>query len=205
MTLSSSMADYWYSRTPLIRPPSESHWCGRIRGMVAREGFVYERKPLSVTRNVVVWEGWSLVRVVVRKGFYCMCQCGGQWSGRMISAALLSQLTVLSHKVERSSSVVECRTRNQVSPGSNPPLLPFRRLGIFCSLHRCPCSLSCINEYLAIDSGGNVSDLVLARNCCLARMLPGEAENGVGMNRSVREGTKCEALWAVQRTGYCAI
>ena len=29
-----------------------------------------------------------------------------------------------------------------------------------------------------------MSDLVLARNCCLARMLPGEAENGVGMNRS---------------------
>ena len=43
-----------YSRTPLIRPPSESHWCGRIRGMVAREGFIYEQKPLSVTRNVVV-------------------------------------------------------------------------------------------------------------------------------------------------------
>ena len=33
-----------------------------------------------------------------------------------------------------------------------------------------------------------MSDLVLARNCCLARMLPGEAENGVGMNRSVRDG-----------------
>ena len=46
-----------YSRTPLIRPPSESHWCGRIRGMVAREGLVYEQKALSVTRNVVVWEG----------------------------------------------------------------------------------------------------------------------------------------------------
>ena len=30
-----------------------------------------------------------------------------------------------------SSSAAECRTRNQVSPGSNPPLLPFRRLGIF--------------------------------------------------------------------------
>ena len=27
-----------------------------------------------------------------------------------------------------------------------------------------------------MDSGGNVSDVVLARNCCLARMLPGEAE-----------------------------
>ena len=33
--------------------------------------------------------------------------------------------------VEHGSSVVECRTRNQVIPGSNPPLLPFRRLGIF--------------------------------------------------------------------------
>ena len=35
------------------------------------------------------------------------------------------------HGVERGSSVVECRTCNQVSPGSNPSLLPFRRLGIF--------------------------------------------------------------------------
>ena len=33
--------------------------------------------------------------------------------------------------VERGRSAVECRTRNQLSPGSNPPLLPFRRLGIF--------------------------------------------------------------------------
>ena len=33
--------------------------------------------------------------------------------------------------VQRGSSVVECWTRNQVSPGSNPTLLPFRKLGIF--------------------------------------------------------------------------
>ena len=33
--------------------------------------------------------------------------------------------------VERGSSVVECRNRNQDSPGSNPRLVPFRRLGIF--------------------------------------------------------------------------
>ena len=33
--------------------------------------------------------------------------------------------------VVRGSSAVECRTRNQVSAGSNPPLLPFRRLDIF--------------------------------------------------------------------------
>ena len=39
-----------------------------------------------------------------------------------------------------------------------------------------------------------MSDLVVARNCCMAGMLPGEAENGVGMNRSVSEGKKCKAL-----------
>ena len=50
------------------------------------------------------------------------------------------------------------------------------KIGHFRSLHWRPCWLSCINEYLAIDSDGNVSDLVLERNCCLARMLPGEAE-----------------------------
>ena len=33
--------------------------------------------------------------------------------------------------VERGSSAVKSRTRNQVSPGSNPALLPCRRLGIF--------------------------------------------------------------------------
>ena len=66
-------------------------------------------------------------------------------------------------------------TRNQVSPGSNPSLLPFRRLGIFV-ISIDACALNCINEYLAIESGGNVSDLALARNCCLTRMLPGEAE-----------------------------
>ena len=31
----------------------------------------------------------------------------------------------------QGSSAVECTTSNQVSPGSNPPLLPFRNLGIF--------------------------------------------------------------------------
>ena len=33
--------------------------------------------------------------------------------------------------VERGSSAVECRTRNQVSPSSNTPLLMFRILVIF--------------------------------------------------------------------------
>ena len=41
---------------------------------------------------------------------------------------------------------------------------------------RCPSLLNCINEYLTIDGGGNVSDLVFMHNCCMARMLPGEVE-----------------------------
>ena len=75
---------------------------------------------------------------------------------------------VCFYYVECGSSAVECRTRNQVSPGSNPHLLPFRRLGIFVLFIGAP-----------VDSavyGGHVSDLVVARNCCMARMLPGEAE-----------------------------
>ena len=44
---------------------------------------------------------------------------------------LETALVGLSLYVESGSSVVECRTRNKVSPGSNPPLLPFGRLGIF--------------------------------------------------------------------------
>ena len=40
-------------------------------------------------------------------------------------------VSLLLSLVEHGSSVVECRTRNQVSPGSDPPLLTFRRLCIF--------------------------------------------------------------------------
>ena len=68
------------------------------------------------------------------------------------------------------SSAVKRRTRNRESPGSNPLCYRFEVWAFSFS------PLSCINEYLAIDAGGNVSDFVLACNCCLARMLPGEAE-----------------------------
>ena len=61
-------------------------------------------------------------------------------------------------------------------PGFESPFATISKIGHFRSLHWRPSSLSCINEYLAIDSGGNVSDLVFARNCSIARMLPGEAE-----------------------------
>ena len=59
-------------------------------------------------------------------------------------------------------------------PGFESPLLPFRSLGIFVRFTT-PQSTQLYDEYLAIDSGGNVSESSL-RNCCMARMLPREAE-----------------------------
>ena len=104
-----------YSRTPLIRPPSESHWCGRIRGMVAREGFVYEQKPLSVTQNVVVWEGWSLVRVVVRQGFYCSTWISGHCE------SLTSPLTV---SLSQYQAYEQCWSFHNACLSSNTVLFP---------------------------------------------------------------------------------
>ena len=56
----------------------------------------------------------------------------------LLSSFLTWSLNVWPHahlhifiSVERGSSVIECRTRSQVSPGSNPSFLPFPRLGIF--------------------------------------------------------------------------
>ena len=77
--------------------------------------------------------------------------------------------------MERGSSAVECRTRNREGPGSNPLCYRFEDWA-FSFSQRHPSSLSCINEYLAIDSGENLGDLAYARNCCVARMLPNEVE-----------------------------
>ena len=40
--------------------------------------------------------------------------------------------------VERCSSVVECRTRNQERPGSNPPFATVLKFGHFRSLRNAP-------------------------------------------------------------------
>ena len=77
-------------------------------------------------------------------------------------------------QMERGSSVVERRTRNQVSPGSKPLWYRFEDWA-FSFSPLTPQLTQLFNEYLAIDSGGNVSDLDFARKCSVARMLPGEA------------------------------
>ena len=75
--------------------------------------------------------------------------------------------------MERGSSAVECWTHNQGSPGSNPFCYRFEDWAFSFSPLTPQLPRLC---KLAIGSGGNVSDLVVARNCCMARMLPGEAE-----------------------------
>ena len=64
-------------------------------------------------------------------------------------------------------------------PGFESPLCYCFKVCAFLLSRRRPSSLNCINEYLAVDSGGNVSDLVFARNCYVAR-----SRVGVGMNMS---------------------
>ena len=58
--------------------------------------------------------------------------------------------------VERGSSVVEFRTRKRESPGSNPLCYRFVIWAFSFSSRRLS-RLSCVNEYLVIDSGGHVS------------------------------------------------
>ena len=42
------------------------------------------------------------------------------------------------HIIKHGSSAVECRTRNQESPGLNPPFAIVSKCWYFCSLHDAP-------------------------------------------------------------------
>ena len=64
--------------------------------------------------------------------------------------------TEVRFNVECGGSAVECPTRNQEIPCSNPLCYNFE-VWAFLFSPRCPSSLSCTNEYQAIDGGGNVS------------------------------------------------
>ena len=50
--------------------------------------------------------------------------------GKKLDPPLLDIVLYVAH-MERGSSVVKCRTSNQVSPGSSPSLLPIRKFAIF--------------------------------------------------------------------------
>ena len=67
-------------------------------------------------------------------------------------------------------------THNRETPGLNPPIATVSKFGHFRSLHDAPVHSAVSMSTVVLDSGGNVSDLVVACNCCVARMLPREVE-----------------------------
>ena len=113
-------------------------------------------------------------------------------------------ISLSSSRVGLGSSVVlECWTRNQMSPGSNPQ--PFCSLGIFV-LSTTPLLTHLFKWVPGYRRWWKCEWLVIARNCCMARMLPREAElasEWTGLPDG--GGAKYKLLWVVQRTGYCAI
>ena len=67
-----------------------------------------------------------------------------------------------------------------------------KTLGKFFTLH-CSSSISCINEYLAIDRGGYVYEQPSRINCSIWLDVSQRSRDGDLVNRSVRE-IKCKTL-----------
>ena len=85
------------------------------------------------------------------------CSCSFTFAVHVLVRDGSMLLSTHTARVEHGSSVVECMIRNQESPGFNPLCYHFETWA-FSFSPLTPRSLSCINEYLAIDSGGNVSE-----------------------------------------------
>ena len=79
--------------------------------------------------------------------------------------------------VERSGSGVELRTLNYENPGSNPGC-GVKTWGKCFTLH-CSSSLSRINEYLAIDSGGYVYEQLSRIICSIWLDASQRSQDGV--------------------------
>ena len=72
----------------------------------------------------------------------------------------------MSILVEHNGSEVELRILDYENPGSNPVPRCLKPLACLFTLY-CSSSLSCINEYLAIDSGRYVYEQPLCINCSI--------------------------------------
>ena len=70
----------------------------------------------------------------------------------------------------------------------------------FFTLH-CSSSLSCTNEYLAIDNGRYVYEQPSCINCTIWLDASQRSWDGVWVNRSVKE-VKCKALWGLDTALY---
>ena len=110
--------------------------------------------------------------------------------GVFLTPSLLDdQLESHMTSVERSGSWVELQTLDLENLGSNP-VLQCWSLGQVFSLH-CSNSLSCINKYLAIDSGGYVWTSMRI-NCSIWLDASQGSWDGVWLNRSARK-VKCKS------------
>ena len=96
---------------------------------------------------------WVRVFFGLLNRLHMLCHCFSElWSFFPFSSETLDW-----HWIGAVAQLVECRTRNRESPGLNPRCYRFE-VWAFSFTSRCLSRLSCINEYLAIDSGGNVSE-----------------------------------------------
>ena len=89
--------------------------------------------------------------------------------------------------LERGSSVVECRTRNRESPGLNPPFATISKFVLFTTSQSTQ-----LYEYLAIDSGGNLSEYSSRAIAAWLECFP--EKSSWCRNEQVCQGVKCKAL-----------
>ena len=77
------------------------------------------------------------------------------------------------------------RCSDYENPGSNPEMW-FENLGQVVFTVHCSSSLSCINEYLTIDSGGYMYEHPSHINCSIWLNASQRSRNGLWVNMSVR-------------------
>ena len=97
-------------------------------------------------------------QLTLHKVCVCLCLCQSVWE--IYTHPGLIHIIV----VERNGSGVELRTLNYENPGSNSVVL---KLWASVFIVHWSSSFSCINEYLAIDSGGYVYDQPSHINCSI--------------------------------------
>ena len=97
---------------------------------------------------------------------FIVCACVGVWWAHLLWQWWQTGFCDTLTSAERSGSGVELRTRLR-EPGFESCAAVLKPWASFFTLH-CSSSLSCINEYLAIDSGGYVYEQSSCTNCSIS-------------------------------------
>ena len=139
---------------------------------------------------------------------WCMVALTGTWSMHWRGVTLYCRPSARWYWPRRMETTLTCAGEWRQSPVDGACLGVLKgeaKCIVMClfTLH-CSSSLSWINEYLTIYSGGYVYEQPSCINCSRWLDASQRSRDGVWVNRSVRE-VKCKTLWMVLRTGYCAI